>query len=230
MSSITSNLLSIEQRIDTAAHKAGRTPKSVQILAVSKTHSAECVREAFGCGLTHFGENYLQEALDKQAQLTDLAISWHFIGPIQSNKTRLISQNFSWVHSVDRLKIAERLSAQRPPHLPVLNIFLQVNLDGEPSKSGCAPEALYALAQAVDALPALHLCGLMAIPAQSIDPHTQGAAFARLRTLSNQLHRPLEMLSMGMSADLEAAIAEGTHWLRIGTALFGDRSTTATGD
>ena len=170
-----------------------------------------------------FGENYLQEALEKQTQLADLPLIWHFIGPIQSNKTRPIAEHFDWVHSVDRLKIAQRLSEQRPAHLPALNICLQVNVSGEQSKSGCSPEELTALARAVVALPNLRLRGLMAIPEPTDDVAAQHAAFARLRQLRDELALNLDTLSMGMSHDLEAAIAEGATWVRIGTALFGAR-------
>jgi len=190
---------------------------------VSKTKPAAAVREAHACGQRDFGENYLQEALNKQAELSDLALTWHFIGPIQSNKTRPIAEHFAWVHSVDRLKIAQRLSEQRPAHLPPLNICLQVNVSGEASKSGCAPEELPALALAVSQLPNLRLRGLMTIPEPTRDVAQQHAACARLRQLRDDLNLELDVLSMGMSDDLEAAIAEGATWVRIGTALFGAR-------
>ncbi|MCP1724003.1 pyridoxal phosphate enzyme (YggS family) [Pseudomonas citronellolis] len=190
---------------------------------MSKTKPAADIREAHAAGLDDFGENYLQEALGKQVELADLALTWHFIGPIQSNKTRPIAEHFHWVHSVDRLKVAERLSAQRPAHLPPLNVCLQVNVSGEASKSGCAPEELPALARAVAALPNLKLRGLMAIPEPTEDVAAQRAAFARLRELLTALNLGLDTLSMGMSHDLEAAIAEGATWVRIGTALFGAR-------
>jgi pyridoxal phosphate enzyme (YggS family) len=171
-----------------------------------------------------FGENYLQEALGKQAELTDLSLIWHFIGPIQSNKTKPIAEHFAWVHSVDRLKIAQRLSEQRPDHLPPLNICLQVNVSGEASKSGCSPEDLPALAAAVAQLPHLRLRGLMAIPEPTDDVAAQRQAFATVRALQNSLAiAGLDTLSMGMSHDLEAAVAEGATWVRIGTALFGAR-------
>ncbi|PZQ36493.1 MAG: YggS family pyridoxal phosphate-dependent enzyme, partial [Ectopseudomonas oleovorans] len=195
----------------------------IGLLAVSKTKPAEAIREAHAAGLRDFGENYLQEALEKQTQLADLPLIWHFIGPIQSNKTRPIAEHFDWVHSVDRLKIAQRLSEQRPAHLPALNICLQVNISGEDSKSGCSPEELTALARAVVALPNLRLRGLMAIPEPTDDVAAQHAAFARLRQLRDELALNLDTLSMGMSHDLEAAIAEGATWVRIGTALFGAR-------
>ena len=201
----------------------GREPATVGLLAVSKTQPAAAIRDAFAAGLRDFGENYLQEALEKQAALTDLPLIWHFIGPIQSNKTRPIAEHFDWVHSVDRLKIAQRLSDQRPAHLPALNICLQVNVSGEDSKSGCSPEELTALARAVVALPNLRLRGLMAIPEPTDDVAAQHAAFARLRQLRDELALNLDTLSMGMSHDLEAAIAEGATWVRIGTALFGAR-------
>jgi pyridoxal phosphate enzyme (YggS family) len=196
----------------------------VGLLAVSKTKPASDLREAFSAGLRDFGENYLQEALGKQTELSDLPLIWHFIGPIQSNKTRAIAENFAWVHSVDRLKIAQRLSEQRPADLPPLNVCIQVNVSGEASKSGCAPEDLPALAQAIIALPNLRLRGLMAIPEPTDDSDEQNAAFAAVRTLQDQLNLPLDTLSMGMSHDLEAAIAQGATWVRIGTALFGARN------
>nr|MBF0682505.1 YggS family pyridoxal phosphate-dependent enzyme [Pseudomonas sp.] len=192
-----------------------------------KTQPAEALRESNAAGLAHFGENYLQEALEKQASLADLALTWHFIGPIQSNKTKAIAAHFDWVHSVDRLKIAQRLSEQRPAQLPPLNVCLQVNVSGEASKSGCAPDEVEALANAVAALPGLRLRGLMAIPEPSDDPAEQHAAFARLSQLQKQLDLELDTLSMGMSQDLEAAIAEGATWVRIGTALFGARDYSA---
>lgn len=223
MSTIHDNIAKVRARIREAAQYCGREPADVQLLAVSKTKPAGALREAFACGQRDFGENYLQEALAKQAELADLDLVWHFIGPIQSNKTKPLAEHFAWVHSVDRLKIAERLSAQRPAHLPPLNICLQVNVSLEPSKSGCAPEELPALAAAVAALPNLRLRGLMAIPEPTPDVAAQRAAFARLRELKDSLPLPLDSLSMGMSDDLEAAIAEGATWVRIGSALFGAR-------
>lgn len=223
MSTIEKNIAKVAARIREAAQAVGRDPASVGLLAVSKTQPATAIREAAEAGVRDFGENYLQEALDKQAELSELPLTWHFIGPIQSNKTKSIAEHFDWVHSVDRLKIAQRLSDQRPAELPPLNICLQVNVSGEASKSGCAPEELLQLAQAVAAMPQLRLRGLMCIPAPSEDPAEQRAAFARLRALRDELPLPLDTLSMGMSQDLEAAIAEGATWVRIGTALFGAR-------
>lgn len=223
MSTIADNIAKVRARIREAAQASGREHSSVGLLAVSKTKPAAAIREAFACGVTDFGENYLQEALAKQAELGDLDLTWHFIGPIQSNKTKAIAEHFHWVHSVDRLKIAERLSAQRPPALPPLNVCLQVNVSGETSKSGCAPEELPALAAAVAELPNLRLRGLMAIPEPTEDVAAQHAAFARLRQLQATLNPSLDTLSMGMSHDLEAAISEGATWVRIGTALFGAR-------
>lgn len=223
MSTIAKNIAKVRTRIREAAQACGRDPETVGLLAVSKTKPAAAVREAHACGQRDFGENYLQEALNKQAELSDLALTWHFIGPIQSNKTRPIAEHFAWVHSVDRLKIAQRLSEQRPAHLPPLNICLQVNVSGEASKSGCAPEELPALAQAVSQLPNLRLRGLMTIPEPTRDVAQQHAACARLRQLRDDLNLELDVLSMGMSDDLEAAIAEGATWVRIGTALFGAR-------
>src|SRR5690606_19203547 len=227
MTNITANINRVRERLDNAARAAGRDPAAITLLAVSKTQPAASIRAAHAGGLRDFGENYLQEALDKIALLRDLAdIRWHFIGPMQSNKTRAIAEHFAWAHGVDRLKIAERLSQQRPAALPPLNVCLQVNIDGEASKSGVAPEALPALADAVAALPGLRLRGLMAIPAPSDDAAAQRAPFFRLAqqlaTLRARLPG-LDTLSMGMSDDLEAAIAEGSTLVRVGTAIFGPR-------
>jgi pyridoxal phosphate enzyme (YggS family) len=224
MSTIAENISTLAERINNAAQAVQRDPASVGLLAVSKTKPAGDLREAYAAGLRDFGENYLQEALGKQSELSDLPLIWHFIGPIQSNKTRAIAENFAWVHSVDRLKIAQRLSEQRPADLPPLNICIQVNVSGEASKSGCTPKDLPALAQAIGALPNLRLRGLMAIPEPTEDSDEQNAAFAAVRTLQDQLNLPLDTLSMGMSHDLEAAIAQGATWVRIGTALFGARN------
>ncbi len=223
MSTIAENIAKVRARIREAAQASERDFSAIGLLAVSKTKPAAAIREAHACGVVDFGENYLQEALAKQQELADLPLTWHFIGPIQSNKTKPIAEHFHWVHSVDRLKIAERLSAQRPAGLAPLNVCLQVNVSGEASKSGCAPEELPALAAAVAALPNLHLRGLMAIPEPTENRAEQHAAFARLQQLSHALNLPLDTLSMGMSHDLEAAIAEGATWVRIGTALFGAR-------
>ncbi|AYF51444.1 MULTISPECIES: YggS family pyridoxal phosphate-dependent enzyme [Pseudomonas] len=223
MSTIADNIGLVSQRIRAAADAVQRDASSIHLLAVSKTKPAQAVREAYAAGLLDFGENYLQEALGKQAQLTDLPLSWHFIGPIQSNKTRAIAENFAWVHSVDRLKIAQRLSEQRPADLPPLNICIQVNVSGEASKSGCTPADLPALANAISALPRLKLRGLMAIPEPTEDRSAQDAAFAAVRELQASLNLALDTLSMGMSHDLESAIAQGATWVRIGTALFGAR-------
>lgn len=227
MSTIADNISQVAARIRSAEQAAQRAANSVQLLAVSKTKPAAAVREAHAAGVRDFGENYLQEALGKQRELTDLPLCWHFIGPIQSNKTRDIAQNFAWVHSVDRLKIAQRLSEQRPAELPALNICIQVNVSGEASKSGCTPADLPALAAAISGLPRLTLRGLMAIPEPTDDRAEQDAAFAAVRALNNSLqdslNLPLDTLSMGMSHDLESAIAQGATWVRIGTALFGAR-------
>ncbi|QJQ22873.1 YggS family pyridoxal phosphate-dependent enzyme [Pseudomonas sp. SK] len=223
MSTLADNLSAISARIASAAQAAGRDPASVQLLAVSKTKPASAIREIHAAGVRDVGENYLQEALNKQQALSDLPLIWHFIGPIQSNKTKAIAEHFDWVHSVDRLKIAQRLSEQRPAGLAPLNICLQVNVSGEDSKSGCAAADLPALAKAVAALPNLRLRGLMAIPEPTADRAAQEAAFATLRKLQEDLGLGLDTLSMGMSHDLEAAIAQGATWVRIGTALFGAR-------
>ena len=227
MSTIADNIGQVSQRIRAAADAVQRDANSIHLLAVSKTKPAQAVREAYAAGMRDFGENYLQEALGKQAELTDLPLSWHFIGPIQSNKTRAIAENFAWVHSVDRLKIAQRLSEQRPADLPPLNICIQVNVSGEASKSGCTPADLPALASAISDLPRMKLRGMMAIPEPTDDRAEQDAAFAAVRELNQSLQAslklPLDTLSMGMSHDLESAIAQGATWVRIGTALFGAR-------
>ncbi|MCP1367854.1 YggS family pyridoxal phosphate-dependent enzyme, partial [Halomonas sp. BBD48] len=201
-----------------------------RLLAVSKTKPAALIREAYACRQRDFGENYLQEALDKQAELADLTeIVWHFIGPLQSNKTRAVAEHFDWVHSIDRAKVARRLSEQRPASLGPLNVCLQVNVSGEESKSGVEPEDLEALAAEIVALPNLRLRGLMAIPAPATDMAAQRRPLARLRQLLDTLrqrypHAPLDTLSMGMSDDLEAAILEGATLVRLGTAIFGARA------
>lgn len=223
MSTIEENIAKIAARIRAAAHASARDGATIGLLAVSKTKPAAAIRTACATGLRDFGENYLQEALEKQLELSDLPLIWHFIGPIQSNKTRPIAEHFDWVHSVERLKIAQRLSEQRPADLPALNICLQVNVSGEASKSGCTPAELPALAAAVAQLPRLKLRGLMAIPEPSADPAAQRAAFEQVRALQESLNLGLDTLSMGMSHDLEAAIAAGATWVRIGTALFGER-------
>lgn len=223
MSTIADNIAQVRSRIRAAEQAAHRDENSVQLLAVSKTKPAQALREAYAAGLRDFGENYLQEALGKQAELTDLPLIWHFIGPIQSNKTRAIAEHFDWVHSVDRLKIAQRLSEQRPADLPPLNICIQVNVSGEDSKSGCTAADLPALASAISALPRLKLRGLMAIPEPTEERAAQDAAFAAVQRLQADLKLPLDTLSMGMSHDLESAIAQGATWVRIGTALFGAR-------
>lgn len=222
-------LRAVQDRIAQAASVAGRKPYDVNLLAVSKTFDADAVRTLATCGQREFGENYLQEALAKQAQLIDLQLVWHFIGPIQSNKTRSIAENFSWVHSVDRLKIAERLSAQRPADLPPLQVCIELNVSGETSKGGVTLMELPALADAVAALPRLQLRGLMAIPAPAPDVAGQRAAFRQVHEAFEGLNtrgHMLDTLSMGMSSDLEAAILEGATIVRVGTALFGERNTT----
>jgi PLP dependent protein len=228
--SIAENIAKIRLAIGQAAAQYGRNPASVLLLAVSKTFGAESVIDAAEAGQIAFGENYLQEALDKQEIVKslrpDLILEWHFIGPIQSNKTRPIAEHFDWAHAVDREKIARRLSEQRPAHLGPLNICLQVNVSGEVSKSGVAPDDVLSLAQSVSALPNIRLRGLMAIPEPSADFNDQRKPFALLRALQQQLMEagiPTDTLSMGMSADMDAAIAEGATIVRIGTAIFGKR-------
>jgi uncharacterized pyridoxal phosphate-containing UPF0001 family protein len=262
MSLIGANLQAVKSRIAAAARACGRAPDDIRLVAVSKTFGADAVAAAHACGQHVFGENYVQEAVDKIAALASLGLEsrsapanrefvtnasdargpsagvaspegpllrpleWHFIGPIQSNKTRLIAENFAWVHSVDRLKIAQRLSAARPGSLPPLQVCIEINIGGEHAKSGVAPAEALQLARAVSALPGLTLRGLMAIPPETGDPAGQRSNFARLRELKEQLMAAgiaLDTLSMGMSADLEAAIAEGATLVRVGTAIFGRR-------
>ncbi len=227
MATIASNLQAVRAAILESAVSAGRKADDIALLAVSKTFPADAVREAFAAGQRRFAESYVQEVLPKMEALKDLGIEWHFIGPIQGNKTRPIAENFAWVHSVDRLKIAERLSEQRPAGMPPLQICLQVNISGEDSKSGVAPEEIFRLAQEVARLPSLVLRGLMAIPAQSGEAMAQRAAFAELRRLYERLNGQglaLDTLSMGMSDDYPSAIAEGATMVRIGSAIFGKRN------
>ena len=226
MTAILSNLQATREAIAQAAKAAHRNVAEVCLLAVSKTFPASAVREAYSNGQTAFGESYLQEALAKIEVLRDLSLEWHFIGPIQSNKTRAIAESFAWVHGVDRLKIAERLSAQRPPHLPPLNICLQVNVSGEESKSGVAPEEVAHLAQEVVRLPHIKLRGLMTVPAPAANEKEQRVPFAQMRVLLDKLNSQgmaLDTLSMGMSHDYPAAILEGATIVRLGTAIFGGR-------
>lgn len=226
MSLIADNLAAVRGRIDAACAQAGRAPGSVGLIAVSKTQSADAVARAAAAGQRDFGENYVQEGVAKVQQLHDHALIWHFIGPLQSNKTREVAAHFDWVHSVDRLKIAERLSAQRPADRPPLKVCLQVNVSGEASKSGVSFEALPALARAVAALPRLALRGLMAIPEPSDDEQLLRSRFRALQLALGSLNAEgfaLDTLSIGMSADLEAAIAEGATLVRVGTAIFGAR-------
>jgi hypothetical protein len=219
-------LQAVRAALDAAAGAVGRNASEVILLAVSKTFAADAIREAYRCGQRRFAESYVQEALEKISALQDLPVEWHFIGPVQSNKTRAIAENFAWVHSVDRLKTAERLSAQRPVHLPPLQVCLQVNISGEASKSGVLPEEAGALAQAIAGLPNLVLRGLMAVPAPAEGMTAQRAPFAQLRGLCDSLNRQglrLDTLSMGMSDDFSAAITEGATIVRIGSAIFGER-------
>ena len=243
---LQANLHGVHERITKAARAAGRDSSSVRLLAVSKTFSAEAVLAAARAGQLSFGENYAQEAIAKMEAVADLApeliVEWHFIGPIQSNKTRLLAERCDWVQSVDRLKVAERLSEQRPLNLPALNLLLQVNISGEASKGGAAPDELLSLAQSVVALPRLRLRGLMAVPAATDSVAEQRAAFRQMKQLFNQLRNQLrdepggrppldanpvsafDTLSIGMSSDLEAAVAEGSTMVRVGTGIFGARA------
>ena len=227
MTTISANLQAVIARIDDASRKFGRNPDDISLLAVSKRWPASDVRQAAAAGQTAFGENYVQEGLEKAAELRALGLQWHFIGPLQSNKTRVVAETFDWVHSIDRLKIAERLSEQRPDSLPPLHVCLQVNVSGEDSKSGVALDEVPSLARQVAALPRLQLRGLMAIPAPADDLAQQREPFRRLREAYERLKSdglPLDTLSMGMTHDLEAAIAEGATLVRVGTAIFGERS------
>jgi pyridoxal phosphate enzyme (YggS family) len=216
----------VRARIAAAAHDSGRNVENVALVAVSKTRDADEVAALHRLGQHAFGESYLQEALVKLDALADLDLEWHFIGPLQANKTRGIAERFAWVHSVDRLKVARRLSAQRPATLPPLNVCLQVNISGEASKAGAMPTEVVALATEIAALPGLRLRGLMAIPAPASDAGSARRPFRALRELADALRHsglPVDTLSMGMSDDLEAAILEGATHVRVGTALFGPR-------
>ncbi|MBD8049883.1 YggS family pyridoxal phosphate-dependent enzyme [Limnohabitans radicicola] len=223
---IAENLAQVHAHIEAACQAAGRPASSVQLLAVSKTWGPDAVRAAHTAGQTAFGENYIQEAVDKIDALRDLPLVWHCIGPIQSNKTRLVAEHFDWVHSIDRFKIAQRLSEQRPDHLPPLQVCIQVNVDGGANKSGVSPQELPALAQAVAALPRLQLRGLMTIPEPAETEAQMRAVHREAKDLFDSLRArglPLDTLSMGMSADMSAAIAEGSTMVRVGTAIFGQR-------
>ncbi len=227
MTRIQTQIQTVRARIVAACQSAGREPGGVKLLAVSKTFGPEAVAEACASGQSAFGENYIQEALQKIAQLRHLPLEWHCIGPIQSNKTHLVAEHFDWVQTLDRLKIAQRLSEQRPPHLAPLKVCIQVNVDGGSTKSGVAPGDALALAQQVAALPRLRLRGIMSIPEPTSDFVAACAVFARVRTVFDALNAAglaLDTLSMGMSADLEAAIHSGSTLVRVGSAIFGGRA------
>lgn len=226
MTVIADQLQTVRARIAAACLAAGRDPASVRLLAVSKTFGPQAVRAAYAAGQTAFGENYIQEAVNKMAALADLPLQWHCIGPIQSNKTRLVAEHFAWAQTVDRLKIAQRLSEQRPDHLPPLQVCLQVNIDGGATKSGVAPAEVLPLARVVAELPRLQLRGLMCIPDPQPDFAAMKSVFLRARDLYEALRADglaLDTLSMGMTADLEAAIHAGSTMVRVGTAIFGGR-------
>jgi hypothetical protein len=226
MTMIADNLQRVRARIAQAATACQRKPDSVTLLAVSKTFPAEAVRQAYAAGQMAFGENYIQEAVDKIAALADLPLVWHCIGPIQSNKTRLVAEHFDWAHSVDRLKTAQRLSDQRPEGMAPLQVCIQVNIDGGPTKTGVAPEAALELARQIAVLPRLCLRGLMTIPEPAADFASACAVHARARALFDALNAQglkLDTLSMGMTADLEAAVQSGSTMVRVGTAIFGQR-------
>jgi len=227
MAMIAENIQSIRIRIGAACRSAGRDPESVRLMAVSKTFDAAAIRTAVTAGQTVFGENYIQEAVEKIGALREYALDWHCIGPVQSNKTRLVAEHFGWVDSIDRLKIAQRLSEQRPAHLPALQLCIQVNVDGGVNKAGVAPNELLALARLVAQLPRLRLRGLMSIPEPAVDFPAAKAVHARARALFELLNADgleLDTLSIGMSADLEAAIHAGSTMVRVGTAIFGGRA------
>jgi PLP dependent protein len=226
MTTIADKLQSVRERIAAACAAAQRPVNEVTLLAVSKTFGPDAVREAHACGQTAFGENYIQEAVEKIELLRDLPLQWHCIGPIQSNKTRLVATHFAWVHTIDRLKIAQRLSQQRPESMPPLQVCVQVNIDGAPTKAGVAPQDVPALARELADLPRLQLRGLMTIPEPAADFAAQKAVHQRTRALFDELRGQglaIDTLSMGMTADLEAAIAAGSTMVRIGTAIFGAR-------
>lgn len=226
MSSITANLQAVKERIEAAVRAAGRPAQSVRLVAVSKTFGPEAVREASHAGQRDFGENYVTEGVDKIRELRTLGLIWHYIGPVQSNKTRLIAEHFDWVHTIDREKVAARLSQARDPGQTELQVCIQVNVSGEASKSGVVAEEIASLARKIAGFPRLKLRGLMAIPEPTSDERLQRGRFAQLRALRDDLNRgglALDTLSMGMSADLEAAIAEGATMVRVGTAIFGER-------
>ena len=230
MPTIQENITAVQKRLQQAASDAGRNPAEIQLLAVSKTRNIAQISQAITAGVFCFGENYLQEAMDKIDQLDDSRLDWHFIGPLQSNKTRQAAENFAWVHTVDRVKIAQRLSAQRPDDMPALNICLQINIDNEESKSGFNQDQAVEVAATIAQLPKLKLRGLMAIPKLRTVYKEQRQAFAQLRVLMEQINstldncHKLDALSMGMSADLEAAVAEGATLVRVGTDIFGARN------
>lgn len=228
MENIAENLKKTISRIDSAEKKYGRTAGSVTLLAVTKTHDLDSIRTAVQAGQNQFCENYAQEALGKISALQQENLVWHFIGPVQSNKTRLLAEHFDWVHSLDRIKVARRLAESRPAHLDPLNVCIQVNISGEPSKSGLEPAQVMKLARQIQSLPGLRLRGLMVIPAVQKDFEDQRLAFRKTRHLLEQLNNSglqLDTLSMGMSDDFEAAIAEGSTMVRLGTAIFGSRQT-----
>jgi pyridoxal phosphate enzyme (YggS family) len=226
MNNLKENLHNIHARVESACEKANRNPAEIVVLAVSKKHLADRIRELHGLGQTAFGENYVQEALAKQTELADLAIEWHFIGPLQSNKTREVAEHFAWVQSADRQKILRRLSTQRPADLPPLNVCIQVNIDREPQKAGVAPEETAELALFAQGLPSLRLRGLMTIPRMGDAAHDPSDSYRRMSELFTRLKKSgieMDTLSMGMSADLESAIQQGSTMVRVGTDLLGPR-------
>jgi pyridoxal phosphate enzyme (YggS family) len=226
MTMIADNLQAVRMRMAQACRDSGRPTDAAALLAVSKTFSADAVRQAHAAGQSAFGENYIQEAVDKMAELSDLPLQWHCIGPIQSNKTKLVAAHFDWAHAVDRLKTAQRLNEQRPPDLAPLQVCIQVNIDGGSTKAGVSPEAVQELAKQIQSLPRLRLRGLMTIPEPAADFAAACVVHAKARALFNQLKQQglaLDTLSMGMTGDLEAAIHSGSTMVRVGSAIFGER-------
>ncbi|WP_147199698.1 YggS family pyridoxal phosphate-dependent enzyme [Pantoea sp. CCBC3-3-1] len=231
MTSIQHNLQQVRERISAAAERCGRDPAEITLLAVSKTKPASAIEEAAAAGQSCFGENYVQEGVDKIQLLENSSLTWHFIGPLQSNKSRLVAENFAWCHTIDRLKLATRLNEQRPAALPPLNVLIQINISDEQSKSGIMLEALPALAEEIAQLPRLRLRGLMAIPAPESDYQRQLAVCQQMAEAFSGLQKSypsVDTLSLGMSDDMEAAIAAGSTMVRIGTAIFGARDYGAT--
>ncbi len=229
MSSINTRIQSVRERVRMAARESGRNENDILLLAVTKTHDMTAIKEAMDCGIFCFGENYVQEGVEKISKVTNAPIEWHFLGPLQSNKTRIVAYHFDWVHSLDRIKVAERLSKQRPPTLPPLNVCIQVNLDNQPTKTGLQSNTVASMIHHIISLPQIKVRGLMAIPEPRQTHNEQRKIFAQLSCLKEEINirldksQKLDTLSMGMSSDLEAAIQEGSTIVRVGTDIFGPR-------